>query len=309
MNKPIYIISGFLDSGKTTFIKEVLRDPEFNSGEKTLIVAFEQGDVEYEEKFLKLVNAEVIYLESLDDFIQPKQKELDSKYNPDRVIVELNGLFDDNILFNRGFISNWEIGQIITIFDARQFNLHITNMKQFVYNHIVNAEMVVLNRIDDLDKVYFRNNIKPINPKVNILYEDTKGNISNRIDVEYFDTTKPIDVKDEDYGLWYMDVVDNPEKYNNVKLEINAYYQQDIKQYENAGIFGRRAMVCCANDISNIGFTVVGINKDELKLWKNYHLNGVIHTVDTKDSGKVCVLYIDSVKPIEKMKDDLVYFN
>jgi len=309
MNKPIYIVSGFLDSGKTSFIKEVLSNPDFNTGEKTLIIAFEEGDVEYNEKFLKLTNSEVVYLDSLDDFVQPKQKELDEKYKPDRVMVELNGLFDDTVLFKKGFISNWEIGQIVTLFDSTKFNLHITNMKQFVFNHIVNTEMVILNRVDNEDKLYLRNNIKAINPTVTILYEDSKGNVSNRLDVSYFDTSKPLDIKDDDFGLWYMDALENPEKYNNCQIEINSYYQEDIKEYENAGIFGRRAMVCCANDVSNIGFTVVGIDKKELKLWKNYHLKGVIHLVDNEEGVKTCVLYIDEIKPIEKMKDDLVYFN
>jgi len=309
MNKPIYIVSGFLDSGKTSFLKEVLRDPGFNTGEKTLIIAFEEGDEEYSKEFLEETNSEVLYLDSLDDFLIPDQKKIDDEYKPDRVMLELNGLFDDTELLRRGFISNWEIGQYITIFDASKFNLYMTNMKQFAYNHIVKTEMVILNRIDNEDRMYLRNNIKAINPIVTILYEDKDGNVSNKLDSNYFDTSKPLTIKDDDYGMWYMDALEDPEKYKDAQIEINAYYQEDIKEYENAGIFGRRAMVCCANDISNIGFTVVGINKKDLRLWKNYHLKGVIHLVDVDENQKTCVLYIDTIEPIEKMKDDLVYFN
>ena len=52
MRKPVYVFSGFLDAGKTTAIKESLLDPNFNDGETTLIIAFEQGDVEYDDDFL-----------------------------------------------------------------------------------------------------------------------------------------------------------------------------------------------------------------------------------------------------------------
>ena len=47
--KPVYVFSGFLDAGKTSAIKESLLDPGFNQGETTLIIAFEQGDEEYDE--------------------------------------------------------------------------------------------------------------------------------------------------------------------------------------------------------------------------------------------------------------------
>ena len=63
MNKPVYVFSGFLDAGKTYVIKDTLTDPRFNEGEKTLIIAMEQGDNEYDEKFLKATNSQVVYLD------------------------------------------------------------------------------------------------------------------------------------------------------------------------------------------------------------------------------------------------------
>lgn len=46
---PVYLFTGFLESGKTKFIKETLADPKFNAGEKTLLVVCEEGIEEYEE--------------------------------------------------------------------------------------------------------------------------------------------------------------------------------------------------------------------------------------------------------------------
>ena len=45
MIKPVYVFSGFLDSGKTSAIKEVLYDPRFNEGESTLIIVMEEGKI------------------------------------------------------------------------------------------------------------------------------------------------------------------------------------------------------------------------------------------------------------------------
>ena len=49
---PVYLFVGFLESGKTTFIQETFEDPNFDSGDKTLLLVCEEGEVEYKpEKF------------------------------------------------------------------------------------------------------------------------------------------------------------------------------------------------------------------------------------------------------------------
>ena len=143
MNKPIYIFSGFLDSGKTKAIKGTLSNPRFNEGESTLIICFEQGDEVYDEEFLKSSNSQVVYLDSVNDLTIEKQKQLEKDYRFERIFIELNGMEDDNILYNNGFIKNWEIAQTLTTIDASKFSLYLTNLRQFLYNHVVNAEMVI----------------------------------------------------------------------------------------------------------------------------------------------------------------------
>ena len=45
---PVYVLTGFLDSGKTKFIHETLEDTRFNAGERTLLLIFEEGEEEYD---------------------------------------------------------------------------------------------------------------------------------------------------------------------------------------------------------------------------------------------------------------------
>ena len=45
---PMYVFTGFLESGKTKFIQETLEDERFNAGEKTLLLVFEEGEEEYD---------------------------------------------------------------------------------------------------------------------------------------------------------------------------------------------------------------------------------------------------------------------
>ena len=41
----VYLFTGFLDSGKTTFIQETLGDSRFNQGESTLLLMCEEGKI------------------------------------------------------------------------------------------------------------------------------------------------------------------------------------------------------------------------------------------------------------------------
>lgn len=309
MNKPVYIFSGFLDSGKTSAIKNTLYDGRFNEGEKSLIIVFEQGDVEYDDKFLKYTNSVVEYLD-FKDFDKAKQKELDKKHKPERIVIEFNGMDnDEDLLIRKGFIDNWEIAQVLTTIDGSTFKNYMTNMKQFMYNHIKYSEVAVINRSDNLDLRYLRNNLKGINRNLETIFEDANGNVSNKLQDSLFDTSKPLNISDLDFGLWYMDALDNAPKYDNSEIEINAYYYEADTRYSNVAIFGRKAMVCCANDIQTIGFTVVGVQTDKLIQDTYYHIKGRIHVLDDENGMKTCVIYSEDIKKEKEPEEPLVNFN
>ena len=99
MIKPVYVFSGFLDSGKTSAIKEVLYDPRFNEGASTLIIVMEEGDEVYDDKFKKYAHAIVEYLD-FKDFTHAKMQELNKKYAFERVFIEFNGMEDDLKLYD-----------------------------------------------------------------------------------------------------------------------------------------------------------------------------------------------------------------
>ena len=309
MNKPIYIFSGFLDSGKTTAIKGTLNNPRFNEGEATLIICFEQGDETYDQEFLKSSNSQVVYLDSVNDLTIDKQKELENNYRFERIFIELNGMEDDNILYNNGFISNWEIAQTLTTMDASKFSLYLTNLRQFLYNHVINAEMVILNRSDDVDKRYLRNNLKSINQYVELIFEDKDGNVTNKIEDELFDLSKDLQVSDIDYGLWFMDAIDNPDKYDRKNITIKVKYVGEIKEYNNILIMGRRAMVCCADDITDIALPCIGIHKEDIDENRYYYITGEARCIENNEGMKVCAINVKDFKEAEAPIEELVNFN
>ena len=51
--KPVYIINGFLESGKTEFITYTISQPYFQIRGKTLLIVCEEGEVEYDADILR----------------------------------------------------------------------------------------------------------------------------------------------------------------------------------------------------------------------------------------------------------------
>ena len=72
---PVYMIAGFLDSGKTSFINGILSDG-FALEDKTLLICCEEGDVEYDPKVLH--NGTVVTVEDQEaltpQFLLEQQK-------------------------------------------------------------------------------------------------------------------------------------------------------------------------------------------------------------------------------------------
>lgn len=309
MVKPVYFFSGMLDSGKTRAIKTTLYDERFNEpGEFNLIISMEQGDEEYDKKFLKYTNSAVEYID-YKDLTREKMQQLEDEYDPSRIIIEFNGMQNDEEFFRNGFIPEWEMAQTLTTIDGSSFRLMVANLRQFMFYHIKYAEVVIINRFSSEDLVYLRNNIKGMNQRVEIIFEDENGNVTNKINQSLFDTSKPLDISDIDYGLWYMDAVDNPDKYEGCQIELNSYYIEKVKEYENVGIFGRRAMVCCAEDVQPIAFTVIDIDPDKLEKNKYYHIKGTVKCLDDERGYKTCVVYASEIAPQEEPADPMVYFN
>ncbi len=64
---PAYLVWGFLESGKSTLIKETLSQDYFNDGEKTMILTFEEGEVEYDKEMLEKTNSFVVNIENMEE--------------------------------------------------------------------------------------------------------------------------------------------------------------------------------------------------------------------------------------------------
>ena len=68
MEIPVYLFSGFMDSGKSSLIRETLIEGEFSQQGKTLLILCEDGEVEFEEEELARVNTVLAMIEEEEEF-------------------------------------------------------------------------------------------------------------------------------------------------------------------------------------------------------------------------------------------------
>lgn len=313
MASPVYLFTGFLDSGKTTLIKDTLSDPQFMEDvSRTLIVCFEQGEVEYEEKWLNEHHTFIEYMDDPDDFTEQKMHELDTIYHPDQIFIEWNGTLAVPDLILSGMPDFWPLVQILTTVDASTFSTFMGPLRQMMYEQLRWSDTVICNRCTpDTSGTMLRGNIKAINRRAQIYYE---GNFGEPVELKDgglpFDMNADvIDIKDDDYGLWYMDAVEHPDKYENKEVILRGFYAENIPGYKQTFILGRRAMVCCAQDTSLCGVTVTGVKIWEMKQGDWIQVQGKLKTVPIENGGKTVVLYADHVNRYHKPAEEFVTFS
>ena len=62
------------------------------------------------------------------------------------------------------------------------------------------------------------------------VFLDNEGKVTNKIEQQLFDTSKDLVIEDDDYGLWYIDAVDNAEKYDGCKITLKLKHLDTVKR-------------------------------------------------------------------------------
>ncbi len=316
MDIPVYLFTGFLESGKTSFILDALFEQNFNEGDKCLIIACEDGEVEYDEKKLRAKNCFVEFVTDVDDFNTETLQYLQNKYHPLMVMIEFNGIWSLAEVFGRlRFPDDWALAQVVSTVDASTFNNYLGNMRSIMYEQLADSEMIVFNRCsENTKKSFLRSNIKAINKTAQIIYESVDGSVNSLPeDALPYDIEAPfIDVSDDDYGLWYVDALDHPERYvgKRVKVKGKAYAPMDDSIADHSFVLARLAMVCCAQDMQPIGFLSYWEHAGKLMDEEWVQVDAVMDSVYDPDyQCDVPVLKVENLKVVPPLTNELVTFS
>ena len=252
---PVYTFTGFLDSGKTKFIQGTLEDPRFNAGERTLLLIGEEGEEEYD---LSRYPSQNVFLEVMDqETITTKEMlALGKKYKAERIILELNGMQQVGDFYMK-MPEHWAIAQEVMFADTNTFQAYNANMRNLMMDKMVGAQMIIFNRMaPGTDVMPFHKIARAASRQVDILYEYTDGTttVDDIEDPLPFDINAPvIEIKDEDFALFYRDVSEETPKYEGKTVKFKGQVAMLKRQKENMFAPGRFVMTCCEADIAFCG--------------------------------------------------------
>ncbi len=312
MDIAVYLFTGFLEAGKTKFIRETMQDPGFNDGKKKfLIVACESGEEEYEAGEL----GDNVSLIEVDDpalltpaFLTDAAK----KSGAEILVVEYNGMWMLDTFYN-ALPENFMVYQEIFIADSTTILSYNANMRQLVVDKLTSCEMAVFNRTNKTtDRMPLHKLVRAISRKANICYEDEEG----QIEFDQIEDPLPFDVNadvieiaDVDFALFYRDMTEDFAKYDGKKVRFKGIVATDRMLPAGQFAIGRHIMTCCAADIAYRGVVAKGTCGLKLKTRDWIIVEGTLGEEYSKlYRGKGPVLTVTSAQRAEKPAEEVATF-
>lgn len=311
---PIYLISGFLESGKTTFLNFTLQQDYFSIAGKTLLILCEEGEEEYDRAALARRNTVIEVIESEEEMTAERLEALDIMHQPERVVIEYNGMWLVSKFEEMKKPEGWGIEQEITCVDASTYQVYMANMKSLFMDMVRNADMVLFNRCKEGDPLpQYRRGIKVANQSAEVIFEGEEGEMENIFQDEMpFDLDAPIvEILPEDYGIWFVDAMDHPEKYEGKVLRFKGRVMKPRGMGSKFFVPGRTAMTCCADDTTFLGYVCKSAYAPKLKEgeWVEVTAKAAVESRAEYQGEKGIVLYAENVSTCEALSDEMVYFN
>lgn len=301
---PVFLINGFLEAGKTEFLSFTMEQDYFQTAGKTLLIVCEEGENEYEQELLDETSTVVVYAGSLDDMAPGRLTELELLYQPERVVIEWNGMWNQDEL---QIPADWTIYQQITLIDMSTFDLYVKNMKPLLAAMVRNSELIICNRCDgitDLEK--YKRMLKSMNTRCNIIFEDSDGEMNEitEEDLPYDLNADVIKIDPEAYGIFYIDCMDKPDRYVGKTVEFTGMVLKSPEFPKNYFVPGRLAMTCCADDMTFLGYICKAREAKNLETRQWVRVRAKVAVEYWKDyGGEGPVLYAGEVVPAEPIEE------
>ena len=254
---PVYLFTGFLDAGKSTFIQSTLEDKRFNSGEKTLLLRCEEGEVEYDSSSFSGDNVFLRSMDEEEEFTEEALQAAADETRCERVIIEYNGMWRMQTLYDN-IPDGWTVVQEICFAEYATYQVYNANMRNLVFDKLQTCDVIVFNRCSDTsDLDALHKIVRQANRRCNIFYEypDGRSVMDETVDPLPFDVNaKVIEIEDRDYAYFFADLMENPNNYEGKTVSFTALYPENTRAMpDSVYVAGRMLMNCCAADTQFAG--------------------------------------------------------
>lgn len=308
----VFLMCGFLESGKSEFLAQTMDMEYFRIKGRTVLILCEEGEVEFDPNLLKRTNTVMVTTDP-ENMTPEWLQAIENAYHPQRVIIECNGMYPVSKIESMEAPNGWGLVQKICTVDASTFDLYLANMKSLFNDMVTNAEMVVFNRCtEDMPLATYRRNVKVVSQSAEIIFEGEEGEIENIFDEEMpYDLNAPvIQIEDMDYGIWYIDMIDHPQRYDGKVVEFQGKILKPRRLASDEFIVGRMAMTCCADDTTFLGQVCKSKHAGRLRAGQWIRIRGSVSFEYNPAYRAVGpVIYLEHGTGIPALKDEMVYFN
>ena len=320
---PVYLFVGQLESGKTKFIQETMEDPQFDSGDKTLLLVCEDGEIEYDPSRFAFGGVHVAQIEDKSELTQENLAALAEKSGCGRVLVEYNGMWLLQDLYD-AMPDNWVVFQCLATADGTTIKTYAGDnaMRALLLDKLRASELLVVNRAeavnDDESRQLIHKLVRQASRRCDIAYEFKDGSVGydDIPDPLPFDINAPVvEIPAEFFGVWYMDSMDEMEKYDGKTVKFLAQVCQTNRAGKGCFVPGRFAMTCCVQDIQFVGFPCKydDYKNLEQRSWitltakVNVKYHPIYKGQTAGSTGPVLTAL--AIEPAEKPLDDVVTFS
>lgn len=304
MEIPVLIVNGILESGKTQFLKELIVDNGFKEDGKTLIILCEEGEEEYDAQFLKENDCSVRVINE-SEWNDKTLKKFVKDVHPSTIVVEMNSMWD---IANMTFPKFFAIQQQITVIDATTFEIYFANMRQKFTDMLKYSDVVIFNRANEQTVGGYKRSLKLMAQGARFFMFDSNGNdLHPADDLPYDVSGDVIEIKDDDFGTWYIDTFDSPARYNGKIVKVKGFIIKPSDLPPSTVVIARQAMTCCVNDIQLIGH-LLSYNTDFALKEKDWiDLTARIHYVtNPNDNEPTLVLEALDMKIIPEIENSVL---
>ena len=307
---PVYLITGFIESGKTTLGLTVLGNERFTNGGKCLIICCEDGEAEWDEKSLQQYNGVLVMLDSQDELTTERLETLEKEHKPSCVIMEYNSMWGIEKLDTILLPKLWDWAQVVTVADGTTFENYMANMRKILTDPMKTADMICINRCAaDFNKSSWRRQLRAMNSAATIFFENQDGTVDDGItdeDLPYDMKADTVVITDEQFGIFYVDSMDHPERYDGKKVRLVGQAWKRSNFPKGFYYFARNAMTCCSNDIAPCGWVCKGERTPDNKTY--FTLTALCKQVKGPDGEVALMLNEISTERAKTPREELVSF-
>lgn len=256
MEIPVFLFTGFLDSGKSTYIRRKIETHEIPLEGKTLLLLCENGEEEFTDDWCKKYQIDTVFVKRPELLTCSFLVEALSRDAYQRMIVEYNGMWDLKFLYHAfpypATALKIFVQEKYCCMDANTVLLYEKNMKQLLGDKLRSSDKIIINRMSDssnVEQIY--KSARMFSGRAKIIYEYEDGRIQcderpytppYRLDVT------PIEVFDEAFALFCHDMLRYSERYDGKEIRLRGMVVHDPELGENAVLFGRNTLKYSVHD-------------------------------------------------------------